>query len=308
MPPPLMVDFLNGFGVSPTTPHNRTVGISTEQERLLTDDGLALAATRIRPPTPAAASILVAGATAVPRRFYRRFAEHAANAGFEVLTLDYRGTGESRPASLRGFRMGFGDWAEHDIPAAIAAMDPSRPIHLVGHSYGGSALGLIPGVERLASAYTFGSGSGWSGWMSRAERARLWWIWNTVGPVSVGLLGYLPWSRLGSGEDLPAGAFWGWRRWTSFRRFVVDDPLVPDAAARYAAVPIPLTYATAVDDPWATPASRDAMLETFTGAARRTAVDLVPASIGASSIGHMGYFRSGAEPLWDAALESFDGA
>jgi predicted alpha/beta hydrolase len=299
------VDFLNGFVVTRTLLHNRPVTIGTEHERLLTDDGVSLGATRYRPATPPIAGIVVAGATAVPRGFYRRFAEHAARAGFEVLTLDYRGTGESRPKSLRGYRMGFGDWAEHDIPAAIGAMDPSLPLHLVGHSYGGSALGLVPGLERLTSAYTFGSGSGWAGWMSRTERVRLWFIWNLIGPVSVGLLGYLPWSRLGSGEDLPSGAFWGWRRWTGFRRFVVDDPLVPDAATRYAAVLIPLTYAVATDDPWATPPSRDAMLGAFTGAASRTALDLAPASIGATSIGHMGYFRAGSEPLWDAALESF---
>jgi len=276
-----------------------------EREELTTDDGVVLAATRYPAAGPSTATIVLGGATAVPRGFYRRFAEHAARAGYDVLTLDYRGTGESRPASLRGYRMAFGDWAEHDIPAAIEAARADRPRYLVGHSYGGTALGLVPGTDRLAGAYTFGSGTGWSGWMTPGERARVRVAW-AIGSVATALLGYTPWSRLMGGEDLPAGAFRGWRRWTSFPDFAVGDPRVPDAAARYAAVRIPLTYATATDDPWATPASRDAMLATFAGAPR-SAVDIEPSSIGAASIGHMGYFRAGAEPLWDAAITALAG-
>jgi len=271
-----------------------------ERDELVTDDGVRLAATRYRPSAPSDSTIVLAGATAVSRRFYRRFGEHAAGAGFEVITLDYRGTGESRPASLRGYRMSFADWAEHDIPAAIAAADPGRPIRLVGHSYGGTALGLVPGIDRLGGVYAFGAGTGWTGWMTPVERrrARLGWA---IGSLATLLLGYAPWGRIMGGEDLPAGAFRGWRRWTRFPEFIVGDPKEPHAAARYAAVRIPLTYATAVDDPWAPPASRDAMLANFPNAPR-TAVDLHPSDIGAAQIGHMGYFRAGAEPLWDAAL------
>ncbi|MFM8239754.1 MAG: hypothetical protein ACKOAW_05500 [Actinomycetota bacterium] len=31
--------------------------------------------------------------------------------------------------------------------------------------------------------------------------------------------------------------------------------------------------------------------------------DLRPAELGQSSIGHMGYFRRGSEPLWDELLD-----
>ncbi|MBO9578193.1 MAG: alpha/beta fold hydrolase [Microbacteriaceae bacterium] len=277
---------------------------TAERTRIVTDDGVELGVTRTAPAGATRASILVASATAVPRGFYRRFAEHAAKAGYEVLTMDYRGTGESRPTSLRGYEMTFADWAEHDIPAGIEALRADRPRYLVGHSYGGSALGLVPGTERLAAAYTFGSGTGWGGWMSPAERRRVRVLWAFAGALTA-VMGYAPWSRLGGGEDLPAGAFRQWRRWTGFPRFVVDDPLVPDAAARYASVRIPLTYATAVDDPWATPRARDETLACYTGAASRTAVDLHPSDIGVEQIGHMGYFRAGAEAFWDDVLATF---
>jgi predicted alpha/beta hydrolase len=34
--------------------------------------------------------------------------------------------------------------------------------------------------------------------------------------------------------------------------------------------------------------------------------DIRPADIGQSTIGHMGYFRQGSEPLWDALLDDLD--
>ena len=39
----------------------------------------------------------MAGATAVPQKFYRRFAEFARQQGYDTLTLDYRGIGQSAP-------------------------------------------------------------------------------------------------------------------------------------------------------------------------------------------------------------------
>jgi len=275
--------------------------VAGEEVELVAADGMRLAATRFRPSGPAHAATLVAGATAVPRGFYRRFAAHAAAAGLETLTLDYRGTGGSRPASLRGFRMRFADWARLDIPAALDALAGPRPVHVVGHSYGGSAFGLVPGTERVASLYAFGAGSGWDGWMSPGERLRVRFLWDVAGPALTALLGYLPWSRLMSGEDLPTGAFRDWRSWCRHPDFVLGDPAEPEARAQYASVRIPVTLATSTDDPWATPRSRDAILAGYTGATRR-AVDIDPAAHGLDRIGHMGYFRAGAEPLWDDAL------
>jgi len=278
-----------------------------ERLDLETDDGVRIAATRFRPSTPATGGIVVGGATAVPRGFYRRFAVHAAAAGFDVLTLDYRGTGDSRPASLRGYRMRFDDWARYDLDAAIDALDDARPRCLVGHSYGGTALGFLPDTDRLAAVYAFGSGTGWGGWMSPAERMRTWFLWNVAGPALIATHGYMPWSRTMGGEDLPSDAFWGWRRWCRYPQFAVGDPKRPDAAASYASVRIPLHYAAATDDAWAPPASRDAMLRNYT-TAPRTAIDVEPADVGLESIGHMGYFRAGAEPLWDQALETLAAA
>src|SRR5205809_953060 len=65
-------------------------------------DGYALAASVFVPEGRPSGAVLINSATAVPRKIYRGFAGYLASQGFAVVTYDYRGTGGSRPASLRG--------------------------------------------------------------------------------------------------------------------------------------------------------------------------------------------------------------
>ena len=58
-------------------------------------------------------------ATAVPRGFYRRFAEYAQQQGINVISTDYRGIGDSKRGSLRGFEMEYADWSSYDLAAAV---------------------------------------------------------------------------------------------------------------------------------------------------------------------------------------------
>ena len=76
-------------------------------------DGYLLAATHY--PAPSEQFIVIASATGVPRGFYRRFAEFAQARGIHVITTDYRGIGDSKPATLKGFDMQYADWSTLDL-------------------------------------------------------------------------------------------------------------------------------------------------------------------------------------------------
>lgn len=248
------------------------------------------------------ARLLVAGATGVPQGFYRAFAEYAALRGFEVFTFDYRGVGESAPKSLRGFEMDLRDWARLDLAGVIANLDGDMPIHLVGHSYGGHALGILPDLSPIASLHSFATGAGWHGWMPQLERFRVKFLWNVMGPVVVKKYGYLSWKRFGFGEDLPLGVFLQWKHWCSFPNYWFDDPeLGLELSHMFSRVTLPITAYNSIDDRWATPTSRDVFFSRYTDA-KVNLVDLNPASYGVRKIGHMGYFRRGLEKLWDEAL------
>ncbi len=272
---------------------------------LTTYDGTQIQALRYDADAPRG-HIVVAGATGVPQLFYRAFAEHAVSRGFSTLTLDYRGIGLSRPASLRGFRMNYLDWAHQDLAAAVDAMADERlPLYMVGHSFGGHAFGLLPNVERVARFYTFATGAGWHGWMPSSEQWRVRLLWHVVAPLMTAWSGFLSWSRLGMGEDLPYGVYRDWKRWCSFPRYFFDDPAIAERVRRrFDRVRTPIVAANAIDDRWAPPASRDAFMAGYRNAALQS-VDLVPRSLGLESIGHMGYFRRNAQPLWDDVLAWF---
>ena len=268
-------------------------------------DGFPLAATRYPAQGPVQGLILVACATGVPQGFYRRFASFASAQGYTVLTLDYRGIGLSRPASLRGFEADFLDWARLDLAAAVDLLGrEDLPLFLVGHSFGGQALGLLPNHARVAAMHTFGTGAGWHGWMPRAEGLRVRALWAVAAPVIAGTKGYLAWSLLRMGEDLPLGVYRQWRRWCAYPRFFFDDPAMADVAAGFSAVRTPIVAVNASDDPWATPRSRDAFMPGYRHSDWQ-AVDIAPHALGSEPIGHMGYFRAHAQPLWQQALDRF---
>ena len=277
-----------------------------ETVTLQTDDGYPTTALRYAATAPLRGHLVVAGATGVPQLFYRKFAVFAASQGFTTLTLDYRGIGLSKPATLHGFRMHYLDWARQDLSAAVNAMaDDAVPLFMIGHSFGGHAFGLLPNHRKVARFYTFATGAGWHGWMPAFEQFKVQIMWRILGPLMTRWKGYLPWSKLGMGEDLPLGVYKDWKHWCSYPRYFFDDPAMGDQVQDlFDEVTTPIIAANATDDLWAPPASRDAFMAGY----RYTdlqAVDIDPQSRGLGAIGHMGYFRRQAQPLWEDALRWF---
>lgn len=274
---------------------------------LQTLDGYQLAATLYTPDHPAldAATgrhqiIVIGCATAVPRGFYKRFCEYASSLGLYALVADYRGIGDSKRGSLKGFKMDYADWSVQDLGAVVRYAHKRGEVYLVGHSLGGHAIGQLPDPSLLKAAYVCGSGAGWAGWMPRLEGIKVWFLWNVIGPVATSLLGYQPMSKFGLGEDIPLGVYRDWKRWCSFPRYFFDDAAsdAREIAAKFDRVTIPIGACVSTDDLWAPPDSRNAFFSGFKNASI-DAIDITAAEMGMQSIGHMGYFRKEANAvLW----------
>lgn len=275
--------------------------MNTSNIQLQAADGYTLAATHF-----AAAGdqfIVMAGATAVPRGFYKRFAEFAQARGINVVTTDYRGIGDSKYGSLKGFEMEYADWSRYDLAAAVDYAAARGKVWLVGHSLGGHAIGQLPRPNELQAAYVCGGGAGWHGWMPRPERYRAWLLWNVVGPLFSRIYGYHPMSKLGMGEDLPMGVYRDWKKWCAHPHYFFDDPEARTITDKFAEVNIPLAAAVTTDDLWAQPTSRDAFFKGYSGT-NVDRVDLTPAELGVKQVGHMGYFRAQTGVvLWPRILD-----
>jgi predicted alpha/beta hydrolase len=250
--------------------------------------------------------VLINSATAVPRRFYQRFANYLKRYGWTAVTYDYRGIGESKPASLCGFDARMRDWALLDMTAVVdwivRELAPAR-LFAVGHSFGGQAPGMIENAHRLDAMVGVSAQSGYWGVQGGRERARGRFVVTVAIPLLAHLMGYFPWSWFGPGEDLPKGVALEWARWCRYPNYLLDDKSLP--LERYRSFAAPVLAYSIDDDDWGTSRAVDDMMRAYGSVTRR---HIAPADYGLERLQHMGFFRDGAEPIWREVVEWLEDA
>jgi predicted alpha/beta hydrolase len=281
---------------------------AVESISIRTADGAILGATLVVPRDPVAVAVL-SGGTAIPHRYYLRYAEYLAQRNYACLCYDYRGVGASRPPRLRGYRATMLDWGAFDIPAAwreARRQFPDLPLAALGHSVGGqmaavaARAGLTPDALVLIAAST---GTWWR--MPPAFGAYCAALWYVAAPVLTRSFGYFPTSKLGLGEDLPAGVARQWARWCCRDDYFGE---LADGAdpVRFDALRVPAYALSFSDDPIAnrrTVAALHALLSGLQPECRW----IEPRTFGQKRIGHIGFFsaRSPAA-LWSLPADWLD--
>ncbi|MFI6333211.1 alpha/beta fold hydrolase [Micromonospora chersina] len=264
---------------------------------LVAADGRAISGRLFRASGGASKAVLIAGATGVAQRFYRGLATWLAAQGATVITIDYRGIGESRSAgSPRQEGALMSDWGRYDIEAALRFLKaevPDQQIVVIGHSAGGWLLSLAPSGREVAALVTVASQNGyWGYWRGKLRLARL-VQWYVLLPLASAIMGRLPSLLLGGGEPLPGAIARQWARWGRSRNFLAadhhDGPL-----------PVPERFAgqlLAICVPGDTAAPRRAVdwLPTLYPNASAKVVQLHDRY---RVLGHFGAFRPGAAQLW----------
>lgn len=273
---------------------------STKDTRIAARDGHPLAATITRPAMTNRV-VIINSATGVPRGFYRHFAEALARAGYLAISYDYRGTGGSAPQRLKDSKARMRDWALLDMTGVIdwvrTEVEPER-LFLVGHSIGGQATGLIDNADAVHGMITVSAQSGY--WkLQGAEQKYLAWLHvHLTMPLLSQLFGYMPWSRLNGGLDLPKGVALEFARWCRDPGYLLGDQSLP--LARFKQFKAPVLAYSFDDDKWGTKESVDTMMRAYSTVERR---HVRPADIGQPKIGHVGFFRPGSEALWREAID-----
>jgi len=269
----------------------------------------------LRHATPAAAIrpiVIINPATSVRCRYYARFAAYLHSHGFDVITYDYRGIGESRTGSLRGMDAGWIDWGRLDFEAILqfAAREfPGQPIQVVGHSIGGFLIGLAESNHLITRVFTMGAQFAyWRDYVSH-KRLRMFLKWHVAMPALTALFGYFPGGRLGWMEDTPRGVV---REWTArhprFEDAYRNGKLkLPEAerlelVERFARMRGPTLAVSMTDDEFGTIPAIRRLLDYFRNSPT-THLRIAPESIGVRDIGHFAFFHSRFEhSLWPIAL------
>ncbi|MFC5302732.1 alpha/beta fold hydrolase [Azospira restricta] len=257
--------------------------------------------------------VVINAATSVRCRYYARFAAFLHEHGFDVVTYDYRGIGESRPASLKGFAAGWIDWGRLDFEAALQyalANFPGQPLQVAAHSVGGFLVGLAPSSHRIARVFTMGAQYAYWRDYARHKRIGMFLRWHVFMPALTALLGYFPGARLGWLEDTPRGVV---RDWTARHpRFEENwrggDVRLGEAerrelVERFAALRADTLAVSLSDDEFGTVAAIQRLLAYFRNSPR-THLHLTPEAVGEAQVGHFAFFHSRFEPsLWRIPLE-----
>lgn len=253
-------------------------------------------------------TVVITTATGAKASYYWRYADYLASRGFRAVVADYRGVGRSAPpgaaAGLRAMRTRWHEWGTLDTDAVIGWAErdgPGRRIVAVGHSFGGLGVCLAPratGVDRLLMVGA--QHAHWRDYAVRDPRALL--RWHVAMPAIAAAAGYLPGRRLGWLEDIPRGVAFDWAR----GRADFADTIGNGGRAvmdRMAALDFEVLAVAASDDPFATPAATERLLDYLPGVSVRRC-ELVPAEFGVTEIGHLGVFHERfKDPLWERSAD-----
>jgi predicted alpha/beta hydrolase len=283
--------------------------VKLEPFALRAPDGRELAANWLAAARRRAVIVMNAG-TGFPQSFYFKFAQYAADRGYDVLVYDYRGMGLSAPADLASETARMSDWGMLDMRAALdagAARAQGLPVATVGHSVGGQFLGLL-GNHALARVHVqIATSVGYWPWERAPFRYLAWWFWRVHGPLMLAIKGYIPTGGGWAGLPLPRGVYEEWRRWC-----LRPDHFGPDLETylsdhHFSEIRAPLLSVGFTDDSIATRRTVDAMNGFYPNAARESRW-YSPADAGSKRIGHEGFFASRhRDSLWRPVLDWLDG-
>ncbi len=268
-------------------------------------DGVALAARVYEPAAGPHGNVVIGGAMGVRQDYYARFAQWLAGQGWRVTTFDYRGSGESAPASLRGYQADLFDWTR-DYEAAIdhahAAL-PEGPLYLLGHSLGAQLPGLLANQAKVDGLLSIAAGSGY--WRENAPQLKrvVPYFWFVLVPLATRLFGYFPGRKLRKVGDLPAGVVLQWRKWCLNPRYSVGAE-GETARSAYARARFPVIALSIDDDELMTLRGTHSLIDLYENAPRQVQ-RVTPADFAVRRIGHFGPFRSEHEgKLWPRMAQS----
>ncbi|MFT0533756.1 alpha/beta fold hydrolase [Castellaniella hirudinis] len=257
---------------------------------------------------------LINPATSVRCRYYMRFAEYLHAHGWDVVTYDYRGIGESRRGALRRFQADWIDWGTQDFEGVLQHTNrafPGQAIDVVGHSVGGFVIGLAPSAHRIRRIFTMGAQFAYWRDYQADKRRGMFLKWHVLMPLIAQLLGHVPAKRLGWMEDTPKGVALDWARMSarfedSVRRGILTADGLPQAielARNFQTISAPILALGTEDDPYGTEAALDRLLRYYS-ASPRSHLRLAPQDIGLDTIGHFAFFHERFRGiLWPYALE-----
>lgn len=246
--------------------------------------------------------LLISPATGVKKRLYTQFAEYMQQNGYSVLTWDWTGIGDNLHGDVKDSPVKMRDWAEKDLNSVIEYCQQNfsgQRLYLLGHSFGGQALGLVKQIAAIHAICTVATQHGyWKNW-PKLKQAKLATLWFGLIPGLTPLFGYFPSKKVGLGENLPKGVALQWASWGRHPHYINDYD-----GHRKMTQPI---MAYSIEDDFFAPQTAVRALHHEYKNCTVKYRHIVPAELDMRAIGHFGFFQKiQCKPLWQEIVEFFD--
>lgn len=270
---------------------------------LPTFDGQVLSARVFQTQQAQKGVILIGSALATPQHFYAAYAIYLAENGYTTYTFDYRGTGESRPASLKGYAAYMSEWGQLDLDAMIPYIKerhPKLPLYLIGHSAGGQVIGLTPESRHIDKMVLAPSGVGYYGAWPFWQRPIGLFISYLGIPIPSAIFDYFPGKKLGIfKKDLPKGVATEWAKWCRSKDYCYSF----HSQQYISKMKIPILAYSFSDDTSGPKKAIEQLLSYYTAATIEHR-HFTPSDLGTKKVGHFGFFKKRMEDaLWKPTLD-----
>lgn len=251
-------------------------------------------------------AMVMASAMGVPRYIYFRLARFFAEAGFKVLTFDYRGVHESQDELVSGSDIRMTDWGKLDVDAVLEwAIDNWNPDELIylSHSCGGQLVGLAEHSSHIDKAVFIACQSGyWKIW-PQPYRWGTYAVWKLI-PLITPWFDDFPARALGlSSVNIPSGVAHQWAQFGKSPNYLWDF-ISQEDTKRYQNLSFDLLSLGFSDDRYfGPPASVKALLSYYPSTEIEHQI-LHPRDYKRQSIGHFGFLKEEfRNHLWQEILE-----
>jgi predicted alpha/beta hydrolase len=269
-------------------------------------DGYVLKGLWIVPVAAHQGTIILNSATGVKKEYYVRFAQYLVQNGYRVLLYDYRGIGESAPASLKGFKASMHQWGTLDMNAAlnyVVKEKSTENVIWIGHSVGAQMMGLLDQRHKIKKVLAINSSTGYWNYFTPPYNLIVLSLWLFAGPLLTKAHGYAPMHKIGWGQPLPSGVYFEWRKWCLNKYHFKDFLLEHMRADKFTDFTAPITAVHTSDDYIANKTTVAKLLEFYPNSPNKT-ICVTPADYGFKKIGHTGIFRSRHEKsIWPLLVE-----
>lgn len=242
-----------------------------------TKDGRSISIINYPAADPNGKSMIIAPAVEVVQKDYENFAIHFQQAGYNVVTFDYRGVGDSAPVFLKGFDAKLQQWAVLDADAVIRfarSAFSNQELIYIGHGIGGELVGLAQAsqyVNKLCLVSSSLSCKKYWSWQGKIKIT----ILKSVARFANKWFGYFPGTRFGMRRDLPKGVIYELADWCDNPNGLFD--VFPENNYRKLEVPV---FAFSFSNDWMTPVKAVRKLLSYFSSASITWYHVDPGELG----------------------------